>query len=88
MPWAWEVGNWLLDTTQTGTSNRARFRRPFPKDDYLEDKRWNEPILSAIDVTFAAESVFSINPEKWEKVHRNFYKSMLDGLEKLNGEES
>ena len=88
MPWPWDVGNWLLDTTQTGLSNRAQFRRPYPKDNYSDDIRWNQPILDAIDVVFAAQAVFSINPEKWEKVHRNFYKSMLDGLSKINGEEN
>ena len=84
MPWAWEMGNWLLDTTQEGVSNRASFRRPYPMENYSDDIRWNQPIMEAIDVTFAAHAVFSINPEKWDKVHRKFYKSMLDGLEKIN----
>jgi hypothetical protein len=81
MPWAWEMGNWLLDTTQTGLSNRARFRRPYPRKNYSDDIKWNKPILDCIDVVFAAYDVFSLDPGKWDKAHRNFYKAMLDGLE-------
>lgn len=81
MPWPWELGEWLLDLPATATAGRKQYKKPFLKEDYLEDLRWNKSVLESMKVVDAAHKTFSIPPERWEKSHRNFYSAMLAGLE-------
>ncbi len=56
------------------------FRRPYPRQDWLDDMTWNEFPLAAMQHVTEADRVFSLPAERWGAREDAFFRAMLDGL--------
>lgn len=81
MPWAWHMAQWLYDPVASALSGEFRFRLPYPKENWFDEVKWNEFPLIAMRVCWAADKVFSKNPEKWDKADNDFFLWMTETLE-------
>lgn len=64
----------------TAVSGVIRFRRPYPRPDWIEDMTWNELPLAAMQHVTEADRVFSMPGEQWGAKEDAFFRAMLDGL--------
>lgn len=57
------------------------FRRPFPQDDYVRDRRWNKFLMDAMTHCTRAIRVFRKPAQEWGKEEQAFYDQMLEELQ-------
>ena len=65
---------------QTSAAGMVCFRRPYPRQDWLDDMTWNEFPLAAMQHVTEADLVFSLPAERWGAREDAFFRAMLDGL--------
>jgi len=80
MPVAWHMAQWCFDPLASSLASTVRFRMPYPRRDWHEERAWNEPLIAAMQYAAEADRVFSMNPETWEDKENEFYRTMVKGL--------
>lgn len=79
LPWAWALADWLYDPVS------GRFASPWPKDDPLEDRRWNLFPVLAMETVSKAFRLFRVpeaeRSEKQRTETNDFMTEIIEGLE-------
>lgn len=84
LPWAWYLAEWLVIPAETAVSAQLQFRRPWPKDDPLLDKRWNLFPDVAMRYVVKADRLFRVPEVEREKEAKkeadDFMTEIYEGL--------
>ena len=86
MPWPWEMSEWLYDPVASSLTGGTKIKRPYPKDhDWIEDRRWNQFPIHAMESVRTAAVIFNKKVDDWTKYdsvwYENYQASLLDGRE-------
>ena len=77
------MAQWLHDPAESRSAGVVRFRLPYPKNNWREERRWNEELVQAMNVVWRADSLFSSDPQTWDHHGNEFYKWMLREIKGL-----
>lgn len=69
---------WLHDPASSRQAGKIIWKRPYPRADWLEDKKWNKRPLEWVQAAYDAMKHFSIPVEKWQQEQFAFYQWMLE----------
>ncbi len=78
------MAKWLYDPVESALAGTVRFRRPYPRQDWIEDMTWNDFPIAAMQHVTEADRVFSIPAENWGAKENEFFRAMMEGLDNAN----
>ena len=70
------MATWLFDPVASAASHQAAYKKPYPRQDWLEDRAWNAQPLQWIETAAKAYQQFSKDPTKSDKKEDDFYRWM------------
>lgn len=79
MPWAWHMAQWCFDPLSSSLVQAVRFRMPYPRHDWYEERAWNAPLIEAMQMAAKADRIFSKDPESWDDEESHFFVWMTEG---------
>lgn len=82
------MAQWCFDPLSSSLVRSVKFRMPYPKPDWYEERTWNRPLIAAMQHATEADGVFSKDPEAWGDEETTFYRTMLEGLADRKPEET
>lgn len=77
------MAKWLYDPVASQYAGELRFRLPFPRSNWREERYWNAFLLDAMRLIWVADQVFEKDSETWNKPEREFYKAYLKDLKRF-----
>ena len=75
------MAQWCFYPVATALTGKIELKRPYPRDTWTEDVRWNAYLFQAMHHVLAAERVFSKPAHEWRDAENKFYRDMLLGLQ-------
>ena len=76
------MARWCYDPIASYYAGSARFKRPYPRDNYGDDIRWNQSLIRAMTYTVDCDKIFGKDGAKWTdedtKWYRDYQKQLTD----------
>ena len=77
------MAKWLYDPIASGMSGTTQFRRPYPQDNWVDDMRWNDPLIKAMNLIVRVEALFNKPGENWGSDDDKLFLWIENGKDKL-----